>query len=190
MKRILLASGTEKGGNLFYEIIDELGCCDEITVLHSSAEVRESVDRHDYDVVVINTPLADEFGSELSRELARYGASGVVILVRKDLAENVWLDVGGDGVYVLEKPVTRSAFRDALRLVMSTRNRILQINLEKNKLLTQVEETRLIGRAKCVLIQYLNMTEPQAHRYIEKQAMDMRMTRGEIAKGVLKAYEQ
>ena len=48
---------------------------------------------------------------------------------------------------------------------------------------------RLIDRAKCVLIQYLTMTEPQAHRYIEKQAMDTRTTRREVAQQILRTYE-
>ena len=33
------------------------------------------------------------------------------------------------------------------------------------------------------------MTEPQAHRYIEKQAMDLRITRREVAEGIISTYE-
>ena len=47
----------------------------------------------------------------------------------------------------------------------------------------------MIDRAKCILIQYLNMTEAEAHRYIEKQAMDMRSTKRVIAEGILRTYE-
>ena len=47
----------------------------------------------------------------------------------------------------------------------------------------------LIDRAKCVLIQVLGMTEPQAHRYIEKQAMDMRVSKRQVAEELLKTYE-
>lgn len=50
-------------------------------------------------------------------------------------------------------------------------------------------EARLIERAKEVLMEYLKMTEAQAHRYIEKQAMDMRITRREVAESILKTYE-
>ncbi|MBO5438043.1 MAG: ANTAR domain-containing protein, partial [Thermoguttaceae bacterium] len=35
-------------------------------------------------------------------------------------------------------------------------------------------------RAKCVLIEYLNMTEADAHRYIEKQAMDLRRSKRDL----------
>lgn len=48
----------------------------------------------------------------------------------------------------------------------------------------------IISRAKKTLMRYLNFTEPQAHRFIEKQAMNMRVKKLEIARGILKAYEE
>jgi response regulator NasT len=35
----------------------------------------------------------------------------------------------------------------------------------------------------------MKMSEQEAHRYIEKQAMDMRSTRRNVAEGILKRYE-
>ena len=61
----------------------------------------------------------------------------------------------------------------------------VNIKLEQSK----IEEIRLVDRAKCMLIQYLSMTESQAHRYIEKQAMDRRVTRGEVARSILGLYD-
>ena len=52
-----------------------------------------------------------------------------------------------------------------------------------------MEEIRLVDRAKCALIQYLSLTEPMAHRYIEKEAMDRRVSRREVAEGILRTYE-
>ena len=60
---------------------------------------------------------------------------------------------------------------------------------ENFKLQSKIEEIRLVNRAKCVLIQYLKLTEPQAHRYIEKQAMDTRQTKKDVAEKILKTYE-
>lgn len=60
----------------------------------------------------------------------------------------------------------------------------------ENDLLRQkIEDIRLVDRAKCVLIEYLKMSEAQAHKYIEKQAMDLRQTRQEVATAILKTYE-
>lgn len=66
---------------------------------------------------------------------------------------------------------------------------MLSLQSENTKLHQKIQEIRLVDRAKCTLIQYLHMTEQDAHRYIEKQAMDLRMTRREIAEEILKTYE-
>jgi len=55
--------------------------------------------------------------------------------------------------------------------------------------LTREEQAEIVARAKNTLMVYLKLTEPQAHRYIEKHAMDMRVKKIEIAKGILKIYE-
>ena len=48
---------------------------------------------------------------------------------------------------------------------------------------------RTINRAKTTLMKYLKFTEPQAHKYIEKQAMNNRQTRLEVAVRILAQYE-
>ena len=66
---------------------------------------------------------------------------------------------------------------------------MVSLQSENTKLHQKIQEIRLVDRAKCTLIQDLHMTEQDAHRYIEKQAMDLRMTRREIAEEILKTYE-
>ena len=46
-----------------------------------------------------------------------------------------------------------------------------------------------MNRAKWALIQCLGMTEEAAHRYIEKRAMDERISRREAAMRVLSVYQ-
>ena len=60
---------------------------------------------------------------------------------------------------------------------------------ENSKLKQKIEDIRIIDRAKCILISYLGMSEQEAHRYIEKKAMDMRITKRAVAEGILKIYE-
>ena len=63
------------------------------------------------------------------------------------------------------------------------------LKAENRTLQERIEELRLIDRAKCVLIQRLGLSESQAHRYIEKQAMDRRLTRAEVSRSLLQTYE-
>ncbi len=46
-----------------------------------------------------------------------------------------------------------------------------------------------MNRAKWLLIECLSMAEPDAHRYIEKQAMDLRITKREAAENIIKTYQ-
>ena len=52
-----------------------------------------------------------------------------------------------------------------------------------------MEDIRLVDRAKCILISQMDMREEEAHRYLEKQAMDRRTTKRAVAEGILKTYE-
>ena len=52
-----------------------------------------------------------------------------------------------------------------------------------------ISDIKLIDRAKITLVEYLNMSEDESHKYIEKQAMDLRITKVEVAKSILKIYE-
>ena len=60
----------------------------------------------------------------------------------------------------------------------------------ENAILKQkIEDKRVIDRAKLILVSYMSMSEKEAHRYIEKQAMDLRKTRRDVAEGILRTYE-
>ena len=60
---------------------------------------------------------------------------------------------------------------------------------ENLKLHRRLDEIKAVNRAKLVLMQYLKFSESQAHKYIEKQSMDLRMTRYEIAMKIIKTYD-
>ena len=78
---------------------------------------------------------------------------------------------------------------DSFKIPADNQKELDLLKFQNQKLQNKLEEIRLINRAKCVLIQYLNMTEQQAHRYIEKQSMDLRQSRVVTAESILKTYE-
>lgn len=89
----------------------------------------------------------------------------------------------------MTRPMDRTMLYQSIRMMEAVRNRMLGLKQENSHLLMKIDEMRLINRAKCTLMQYLNLTEPEAHRYIEKQAMDTRTTRKEVAQHILSIYE-
>lgn len=61
-------------------------------------------------------------------------------------------------------------------------------NKSKAKLINEVNSIKLVSRAKGVLMDYLGMSEQQAHHFIEKRAMDNQVTKEVISKEIIKTY--
>lgn len=188
MDSVLLVSSSDKTREFFTQLL-RADKYSQITAAGSGSEARRLLAAGNFDLILINAPLSDEFGHELSVLATESTSAGVILIVKSEVADDVAAKVEDFGVFVMAKPIGRQLFYQSLKLVEASRRRLLGLRDENIKLQNKVEEIRLINRAKCVLIQYLNMTEPQAHRYIEKQAMDMRITRREVALGILKTYE-
>lgn len=188
MERVLLISGSSKGLDMLVQLIRSAGNY-EISALSAGNEARRIINHKEFELIIINAPLSDEFGHELSIDIAEKTSSGVVLICKAEISEDVSDKVGDYGVFVVSKPLNKTLFFQALKLVSAARSRILGIRNENVKLQSKIEEIRLINRAKCTLMQYLKFTEPQAHRYIEKQAMDLRKTKAEVAQTILKTYE-
>ncbi len=160
-----------------------------VTSVKSGAEARRALSQNDFSLVIISAPLSDEFGNELSLFVSEQSGAGVILLVKSEIADEVSAKVENFGVFVVPRPLSRAFFYQALKLSIAAHNRVVGLRFENEKLQTKIEEIRLVDRAKCVLIEVLKLSEKEAHRYIEKQAMDMRTTRKEIAEAILKTYE-
>ena len=185
---VLLVGSTEKSRAMLQSLVppDRYGA---VRLCQSSAEARRFAVTAEPSVAVISAPLSDESGLELAMTLAHQTIAGVLLLVKAELVDTVASRVEEYGVQVLSKPVAKPLFDQALRFSMETRRRMLALQEENQRLEKKLAELRLVDRAKCVLIQYLGMTEEQAHRQIEKQAMDTRQTKAAVARAILATYE-
>jgi len=189
MDRALVVSGSDKGLDAVGQLLKSSGY-GRITSINNGSEARRIIDTNEFELVIINTPLQDEFGHELSIMIAESSTAGIILICKSDIADDVSEKVGDFGVCVVPKPLNKMIFHQSLKLVQATRSRMLGLKKENVKLLTKIDEMRLINRAKCTLMQYLKFTEPQAHKYIEKQAMNTRQTRREVALRILATYER
>jgi response regulator NasT len=190
MEKALIVSGSTQGLDVLVNMVSSSTGISNISTVSSGSETRRLVSNTDYDIIVINTSLSDEFGHELSIYLSEHTGAGIVLICKASIADEISERVIDYGVCVVPKPVNKAMFFQAIKLVNATRSRIMGYQRENAKLQVKLDEIKTINRAKCVLMQYLKLTEPQAHRYIEKQAMDTRQNRIEVAKSILLRYEQ
>lgn len=185
---VLVVSGNEKGAAAAAGLLESDGC-ERLVNAESGAAARRMLVSRSFDLTIVNAPLPDESGQELAMFAAENACTGVVLLVRAENFDEIAARVERAGVMTLSKPVSRALFHQTVRLLAAALGRERRFAQEKRALLDRVDEIRTVARAKCLLVEYLRMSEAQAHKYIEKQAMDLRITRREVAENILKTYD-
>lgn len=141
-----------------------------------------------YDMVLINAPLPDEFGTRLAMDLCHRSDSGVVLFVREEHYSDINARFMPYGVITLSKPTPPRVVMETMLMLCGTRERLLRMRKKAVPFEEKMEEIRLINRAKLILISELKMNEADAHRFIEKQAMDTCRTKRAIAEEIINTY--
>lgn len=188
MDSALIVSNSEKSIAFFVEMLKAISC-EKISTVSSCGEARRLLIQQDFDLFIINSPLPDESGERLALYIVEKTASQVILIVKSELYDDVTALVENAGVSTIAKPLNRNIFWSTLKLVSATHTRMRKMHAENKKLVQKIEDIKVVDRAKYLLISYLKMTESEAHKYIEKQAMDSRMTKRKVAERILKTYE-
>jgi len=189
MESALIVSSTEKGIDVFAQLL-KAAQVHHFEAMRSCGEARRRLLERDFDLVVINAPLRDEVGENLARQVAGKHFAQVILVVKAEHFDAVAAVCEDEGVLTIEKPLNRAVFWSALKLAKSTQNRLRREQVENQKLKQKIEDIRIVDRAKGVLITYENLSEAQAHRVIEKQAMNSRSTKRAVAEEILQRYEK
>jgi response regulator NasT len=160
-----------------------------IVATQNGNEARRALLDGEFDLIIIDTPLPDEYGDGFALQAADSIDAGIILITKSEKLDDLNDIMEDSGVFVIPKPVSPDFFYRAVKLLLTSRKRIRKLQSENKILQDKLQEIRVIDRAKCILIQYLNMTETQAHRYIEKQAMDLRQSKLVTSENILKTYD-
>ena len=185
---VLLVSASEKFNNTIMPLLPMTDYWPVTTVNTVGAAQRRMLETT-YDIVIINAPLPDDFGMRLAMDTCAASGAGVLLLVKSELYDEVYSKVVRYGVITLAKPTNRQMVAQNLRILCATRERMRQMQAKQATVEEKIREIRLVNRAKWLLIECLHMTEAEAHRYIEKQAMDLRISKREAAENIIKTYK-
>ncbi len=188
MESVLIVSYTEKSAETILHIMKKFSC-KNVTIAKTCGDARRLALDYDYDLFIINSPVYNESGESLAKELITNGTGQVILIVKNDIYEYISSNVEDFGVITVPKPISKNLLWIALKISKATNARLKKIQKDNTKLTKKIEDIRIIDRAKCLLISHLNMSEIQAHKYLEKKAMDSRKSKREVAENILKTYE-
>jgi len=160
-----------------------------VTVARNVGEARRKLVSASFDLIIINAPLPDDLGVAFAIEACAESDSGVLLLIKSELYEETYYKVLPFGVITLSKPTNIQMISQNLRVLCAVRERLRGMRQHQATVEEKIEEIRLINRAKWLLIECLHMTEPDAHRYIVRQAMEQRTGKREIAESIIRTYQ-
>ena len=181
---VLLASDSERFNQMILSLLSASGCT-PIRVVSSAAAAKRAALEQVFDLVIVNTPLPDDFGTAFSVAQSGNGQTVVLMLVRAALHEEIHSQVMDRGVFTLPKPTTKEALAMALQWMNTTRERLRRVEAGAKTVEQELQELRLLNRAKWLLIEQRGMSESEAHHFLEKQAMDRCISKRRIAEELL-----
>lgn len=185
---VLLVSSAEKFNTATMELLPMTDFWPVVTA-GSVAQARRLLLEQEFDIVLINSPLPDDFGTRLAIDVCSASDAGVLMFVKSELYNDIYSKVVEYGVMALSKPTSVQTVSQTLRILCATRERLRKMGERQASVEEKIEEIRLVNRAKWLLIECLSMTEGEAQRYIERRAMDERVSKREIAENIIKTYK-
>lgn len=184
---VLVVSSAEKFTNSLLTLLPEPRYS-PVHVVGSISAAKRAVLERSYDIVLINSPLPDEFGTRFAIDISNERSIVALMFVKSDMYADIYAKAVDYGVLILSKPCSPAMINQALDWMIVGRERLLRLERKTMTIEDKMNEIRLINRAKWLLIDVLKMTEDDAHHFIEKQAMDNCMTKKEIAENIIRTY--
>jgi response regulator NasT len=162
--------------DLGYQVVAEAGDGEAALRLAGQQSV-------DVALLDISMPLLD--GLSVARELTAAGTCAVVIVTAFSQREVVARAVAAGAMAYVVKPFTPADLPPAIELARTrfAEQRALQDNV--GELTDKLAARKLIEQAKAALVAAYGMTEADAFRFLQKKAMDDRVSMAAVAEQVL-----
>ncbi len=188
MKSALIVSNSDQNVESIAKLLKMISC-KNISTVKTCGDARRMTLENSYDLYIINSPINNESGENLVKDLILDDVCQVIFIVKTDIYDYMSGLVEDLGVITISKPLTKNMLWMALKLSKASHARLSKIKKQNDKLSRRIDDIKTVDRAKYILISHLNMNETEAHKYIEKKAMDTRVSRREIAESILRTYE-
>lgn len=154
----------------------------------SANEARRKIDFFEPELILVNAPLQDELGIELVLDIAEKTDAGIVILSKHEHLEEMQYRLEKVGALILPKPINKTTLLQTARFAAQSRKSLKGLKLQNDDLEKKIQDRKIIEKAKWILVDKMNMTEPQAHRYIQKRAMDTRASQIKVAEEIISSF--
>ena len=145
----------------------------------------ELVLEHRPDLVILDVKMPRLDGIAAAEQIAGQRIAPVVILTAFSQRELVERARDAGAMAYLVKPFDQTDLVPAIEMAVSRFTELRQLESEVEDLTERLETRKVVDRAKGVLQQRLGLSEPDSFRWIQKTAMDLRLSMRQVAEGVV-----
>ncbi len=182
MKKVLIAARTAEACKTLAGLIDSAEY--DVTTATDGMTVR-SIDTARFDFIFISIPLENETGLTLLTELHKSTGAHLFAIVREDAADDALKRLSPIGIYIITKPVFKGALMQAIRFCETNAGSEVVFRRRIAELEKKNEQDKKLTRAKLIVMSKEQLSEAEAHRRIQKLAMDLRVSQYEIAEDII-----
>ena len=140
-------------------------------------------------LIVLQSDAPDAQALHRCAELAETAEAVFLLLVRQEAYGAGWRTQEEHGGWVMAWPMEQAGQAQAERNRLLGKIRMQTMQAQTDQLRSQLQDLKRIQKAKGLLMRQLGMTEQDAHRWIEKAAMDRCVKKREIAETIIRMYE-
>ena len=159
-----------------YDVVGQAG---------DGAKAVELAEQHRPDLVILDVKMPVLDGIAAAERIASQRIAPVVILTAFSQRELVERARDAGAMAYLVKPFSKSDLVPAIEMAVSRFAEVTLLEREVADLQDRLETRKAVDRAKSILQQQLQLTEPEAFRWIQKTAMDLRLSMRQVAEGVV-----
>jgi len=159
-----------------YEVVGQAG--DGARAVELAEELRP-------DLVILDVKMPVLDGISAAEQIAAARLAPVVMLTafsQRDLVERA--REAGAMAYLV-KPFSKHDLVPAIEMAVSRYAELTALEREVTELTERLEARKAVDRAKAELQKALGLSEPEAFRWIQKTAMDLRLSMRQVADGVV-----
>lgn len=157
----------------------------EVQLVSNFVEARRKCAEQAFNIVLAD--YADGEGIDFCTDISD-SLSTVMIFCPNQMYEEISYKVESFGVITIPTPFDQMYFYNMIKVAIAIQYKVTVLSSQTMKLKEKMEEIRIVNRAKMLLMQNLNMTEQESHRYLEKEAMDRGLKRIALAKQIISTY--
>ncbi|MDO4966028.1 MAG: ANTAR domain-containing protein [Lachnospiraceae bacterium] len=187
-RSVLIVSGSDKVYDYIVDLLPQKEFY-PISRASSAGEARRILVSQVYDILIINTPLPDDFGIELAYDFAD-SPTCIMLMVKDEIFNEVVYQVEDAGIATIAKPSNKTTIYNTIKLLSAMSSKLKKMEKKNRTLEEKMNDIRVMNHAKWLLIDKKKITEDEAHHLIEKHAMDRRISKREAAQEIISDYEK